>query len=212
MRRQLLLDHLLAARDVLRALLALEPLRAPSRGRASSAGSRGSGSSSRATGPSLDLRRQDLDDFAVLQLVVERHQPPVHLRARRSWWPRSVWMRYAKSSGVLPAGMSLISPFGVKTNTWSWKMSVFTASTNSSRLRPCRAASRAAAAATPSAPRSGCPACFAAFLVPPVRRDHRTPPRGASRACGSAPPAAASFGAITVVCSDWYMLSFGFAM
>ena len=46
-------------------------------------------------------------------------------------WPTSVWIRYAKSSGVAPAGRSLMSPFGVNTKTWSWKMSSLTPSTNS---------------------------------------------------------------------------------
>jgi hypothetical protein len=32
-------------------------------------------------------------------------------------WPMSVWIRYAKSIGVEPAGRSLISPLGVNTKT-----------------------------------------------------------------------------------------------
>ena len=46
-------------------------------------------------------------------------------------WPMSVWIRYAKSSGVAPAGRSFTSPRGVNTKTWSWKMSSLMPSTNS---------------------------------------------------------------------------------
>ena len=46
-------------------------------------------------------------------------------------WPTSVWMRYAKSIGVAPAGSAFTSPFGVKTKTSSWKTSTLSDSTNS---------------------------------------------------------------------------------
>ncbi len=45
--------------------------------------------------------------------------------------PTSVWMRYAKSSGVASRGRSFTSPLGVKTKTWSWNRSSLTPSMNS---------------------------------------------------------------------------------
>ena len=47
-------------------------------------------------------------------------------------WPTSVWTRYAKSTGVEPAGRLYTSPLGENTKTSSWKMSTFTASTKDS--------------------------------------------------------------------------------
>ena len=35
-------------------------------------------------------------------------------RAPTHWCPTSVWMEYAKSTGVAPRGSAFTSPFGVK--------------------------------------------------------------------------------------------------
>ena len=35
-------------------------------------------------------------------------------RAPTHWWPTSVWMEYAKSTGVASRGSAFTSPFGVK--------------------------------------------------------------------------------------------------
>ena len=43
-------------------------------------------------------------------------------------WPTSVWIEYAKSSGVEPAARFFTSPFGVKTKTSSSKRSTLSAS------------------------------------------------------------------------------------
>ena len=73
--RQLAVEQLLAVNDVLVALLALEPL-ADLLARVA----RPDHVHPVAGGPVLPLRRDDLDDIAVLEAVVERDEPVVHLR------------------------------------------------------------------------------------------------------------------------------------
>ena len=103
-----------------------------------------------------------------------------------------------------------MSPFGVNTKTWSWKMSSFTPSTNSVASDdlplPVHQLAQPGELRVVLAIRLG------AFLVPPVRGDAR-PRETWCIACvriwiSSGLPSIA----ITAVWSDWYRLFLGTAM
>ena len=81
--------------------------------------------------PALALGGEHLDDVAGLQLVVQRDDLAVDLRARRSGGRRRCGPRRRSRAASRPAASDLTSPFGVKTKTSSSTSSPFSESANS---------------------------------------------------------------------------------